>query len=188
MRFFSDFVQYVKPSILPILIVSALIFLDWHIMTPHIKQKYLFIDTVNFEYDYWKYFFISAGIMYATFLIGLLFVKNKKSLIASGFLAIFPAIFSAFILDSFVEKTVLCANTYYTSEIIQKEYKIESDNTQKKLHAINGEYVIFNKREISIIDDIRKEKNLPSIYDLKNGDTILVEFHKGYLDTKYFKQ
>ncbi|WP_298520147.1 hypothetical protein [uncultured Kordia sp.] len=156
-------------------------------MTPHIRNQYLIKDTVNFEYNYWTFFFIGAGIIYVLILIRALIIEKctKKNVRVEVIFSIFPALFLAFLLDGFIERTVLYTNTFYLSENIQQDYKVKRD---KRLHLLSNDgFIIIRQKELSSIETIRKEKNLPSIYDLKDGDTIRVDFAKGYLDIKYLK-
>lgn len=187
---FREIFAYIKPAIPSIIIIAVIIYFDFYIMAPHIRNQYLIKDTINFEYNYWMFFFIGAGIIYVLILIRALFIEKytKKSVRVEVIFSIFPALFLAFLLDGFIEKTVLYTNTFYLSESIQEDYKIKRNPQSEKLSLLGNDRVnIVRKRELSSIETIRKEKNLPSIYDLKHGDTINVSFAKGYLDIKYLK-
>lgn len=87
-----------------------------------------------------------------------------------------------------VKKINLIVNTWFTTETFHKEYKISRDKTNDlRLRPEGILDQIFMESKLNTIEATRKEKNLPSIYNLKDGDTINVSFAKGYLDIKYLK-
>jgi hypothetical protein len=187
--FFSDLFDYIKPILIPIVILSIVFSLDAYLLEPYVEEKYLLKDRLNYENKIWTYV---AYVLAAFCLISIIYISIiERSLkyffgCIGAFVMSFMMLF--LILKRPAKKMNLIVNTWFTSETFQKEYKISRNKTNDvRLYSEDILDQIFIESELNTIEKIRKEKHLPSIYDLKDGDTVNVSFAKNYLDIKYLK-
>jgi hypothetical protein len=76
----------------------------------------------------------------------------------------------------------------FDNGILEKEYVLQKYEQNKVFQLYdNKNEIIARKKELDRIDLGRKSKNLKSIYELNNNDTVIVKYQIGFLKTKYFE-
>ena len=179
-----------KSRIIYTIFFGAIFCFDWFIMKPHVNEKYLTRDRWNFEFDSWKYTLISVIIVYLFFVSYSLFssIKSSKKSIFHYIFLLIPTLLFVFVLDFFIERTALYLNTMFDNDILEKEYVLQKYEQNKVFQLYdNKNEIITGKKELDRIDLGRKSKNLKSIYELNNNDTIIVKYQIGFPKTKYFE-
>ncbi len=189
MNFFRDLIQYIKPIGFPLIAIAIIFSLDSFLLEPSLKGKYLRIDIIQYENNIWTYI---AYVLAVFCLISIIYMGIVERSIKSffGCIGAFAMLYIMLflMLKRPVKKINLIVNTWFTTETFHKEYKISRDKTNDlRLRPEGILDQIFMESKLNTIEATRKEKNLPSIYNLKDGDTINVSFAKGYLDIKYLK-
>ena len=179
--------EYIKPTVLYLLFFGVLFYIDSFIMEPYLGTKYLDNDIIRYEKYSWKYsLYIIGSISIILIVIRIIVRRILKTFLATAiFFSIYFGLVSILTID-IIGKVNLVANTWFTQETFQKEYKVYRNGSILS-HSTTKEMVLF-RNELNAIEKIRKEKKLPSIYNLKDGDTINISFSKGYLDIKYLRQ
>jgi hypothetical protein len=192
MKLLRDFLKYIKPFFGYLLFVAGMLYIQWYILEPSIKNSYLRLDLADFEEkNYWT---ILLGGCIALYILILLIVLIKTRLNFSKvnphilYKLLIPVVLIAYMLNDFMRGSVLYMNTFTTSEVYQKEFTaVTHDDDLQYVVSKSDEEKIYPMFDPKAIDDKRKEKNLTSIHDLKDGDTIQIQFAKGFLDIKYLK-
>jgi hypothetical protein len=93
-------------------------------------------------------------------------------------------------LQGTVQKFDLIVNTWFTSETFEKKYIVSNKNKNDiALLPITKDYMdgYYREKNLENIIKYRKEKQLPALETLQDGDTINIAFAKGYLDSKYLQ-
>ncbi len=180
-----------KSKIITLLIFIGIICLDWFILEPEIKKTYLNHDIWDFENNSWQYCLITFFLIYISLVLyKLIKSKYKKSglLVVLIYLSL-PSAFFALSLTNFTENITLYINSFYHNGNLKKEYLIQRYEKNKVFHLYdNDNEIIFSERELNKINEIRKSKNLVSLYSMKNNDTIIISYRIGFLETKYLKK
>lgn len=177
-----------KSRILFISFFITLFYLDWFILKPIIKEKYLRNDIWEFENHSW----IFSTVTFFIFLTLLLFYlkyksKDKKAkwlnLIITS--TLYSLVFTI-CLNRTTNRAMLYLNTNFHNKTLKQEYIIQRYDTNNVFQLFDGnDEIIGWKRKLKRIDSMRKNKNLTSIYNLKNNDTIIINYQKGFLKIKY---
>ncbi|MEM6721629.1 MAG: hypothetical protein AAF611_20040 [Bacteroidota bacterium] len=163
--------------------------LEFWILETYVESKYTQLDLVSYDTNIWSYLayiFGSVG-----FICMIYFGISERSILAGvgyvGYL-LFVYLLLFGIFKRTVEKVNLSINTWVENEHFQYEYTVSrKDSTDFRLHSTKKDGFLFFDEDFEAINAIRKAKNLPSLYDLQDGDTIQVNYAKGYLDVKYLK-
>ena len=99
-----------------------------------------------------------------------------------------PCALLAYCLSPLTENTTLYLNSLYDKTRLEKVYVMQRHDTNKVLQFRDkAEEIIVFKSDLHKIDALRKKKNLKSLYELKNKDTIHVHFTLGFLEVKYLE-
>lgn len=166
----------------------ALYALDWLAIEPYIESKYLRADLLEYNQNTWKFYVFFFAIVYVIFMIFVIRTEKKeKSILIIALNSMIILSFLFFLVKSPINRINLIVNTLSTQETFQETYTISHRGLNNvSLYATSKESVILFDEELNAIEEIRKERQLTSLYDLKDKDTITIDFAKGYLDMKYF--
>lgn len=172
---------------IPLIIIGLLTF-NWFILDPYIESKYLRADLFEYNQNTWKYYAYFFAIVYIIFMVFVIRTEKKvKSILIIALNSIFILSSLYFLLKEPINRINLVVNTLFTQETFQETYTVSNRGLNNvSLYAVSKEGVILFNEELNAIEEIRKERQLPSVYDLKDNDTITIDFAKGYLDMKYF--
>jgi uncharacterized membrane protein len=191
MKLLRDFYQYIKYFIPIILVVFGFSYLNDSILQPYVESKYSWADIDKYESNIWFYIgftFMAIGLISALH-TGIKHRSTKDAFGCAGFFLLLFVFFYV-MLQGTVQKFDLIVNTWFTSETFEKKYIVSNKNKNDiALLPITKDYMdgYYREKNLENIIKYRKEKQLPALETLQDGDTINIAFAKGYLDSKYLQ-
>ncbi|GAB0157041.1 hypothetical protein CHRYSEOSP005_23100 [Chryseobacterium sp. Alg-005] len=172
-----------KSLIITIAFLTLLFLVNALLLDPAIKTKYLSTDIKSFKEYSWKY-----TLLLSLFIVVLLFLKQKKfnftqTLNALPYILFFGiAFYMGF--KNLIDKCLLYANTKTEKKEWVRTFEVIHHKDHKVFWLSAGKNSIHDD-ELFLINERRIKKNLKSIFDYDNGDTIKVKFKTGMLNVNY---
>lgn len=175
-----------KTQIIFIVCFILLFSLQNLVIEPIVKEKYLYDDLKYFKNNSWKYP-VSIFIIIAAILI----FKIRKSLTMyqiPGIILTLIFIATSFYFGghNFIDNTLLYLNSKIEGLEIIKTYKVISYK-ENETFWLNSTESVHDKNDLENINKSRIRKNLKSIFEYQNNDTVKVRFNKGLINVNYLK-
>ncbi|MCL9810129.1 hypothetical protein [Flavobacterium luminosum] len=175
-----------KKKLIVYLIVTILICFNLFVLKPILKKNYFSEDILDFERNSWKYTIGISLVLLIAFTV-YAFKKNILNLkfIIYNFIVVF--VFSFFGKAS-IDHALLYANLKIETKKYTKSYVVIRYAPNKVFHIYDNksEFIVFEE-QLKKIDSIRIKKKLKSLYNLKNNDTLNVDYKTGILNVKFLK-
>ncbi|ASK29557.1 hypothetical protein CEY12_05305 [Chryseobacterium sp. T16E-39] len=154
------------------------------ILKPIIKERYLHSDLKNFEDGSWKYTIITFSILLIIMFFAIIKSKTKDlSNLPVGILVLGLVCFAG--LHHPVNYVLLFVNIKTGKEKIVRKYEIVNHKEQSVFWLDANENSIHDNSDLDRINKCRAEKNLKSVFEMKNKDNIIIRFKKGIMDINY---
>lgn len=185
MRSFKIFGKNINIAQIIFLLIWSIFFgLYLFYIEPMIKEIYLKDDLKIFEAQYyWRIYFLIWALV---FILLILFkVRFSIKLIGTLFLCF---ICFYLIFQNIIVNYALYINQLHKSNTERKVYKLYNDKKylQFFLDDEKNNNLIY-KEDISKINVVRKQKGLKEIQNLKNHDSVFVDYKVGIFGVKYLK-
>jgi hypothetical protein len=175
-----------KYRLLAYLIFGMIVSLDIFVLNPILKENYFRDDISEFEENSWKYSIVISLILFITFTLFAL-KKNRlnKSFIVYNLMAVsLIAVFGKGLIDD----ALLYVNLKIDVKKYSKQYVVLRHDPNKVFHIYDNknEFIVFEE-QLKKIDSTRIKRNLTSVYNLQNNDTLNVDYKVGLLNVKFLK-
>lgn len=175
-----------RVQIIFIICFIILYLLQSFILDPIIKEKYLSEDLKHFKTYSWKYtvsiFIVIAAII--IFRIRKSFKTNQIPVII--LVLIFLGISFYFAVHSLIDNTILYINSITEGPKIVKTYKV-INHKEDKTFWLHNNGAVQDEKDLEKINKSRIRKNLKSIFEYRNNDTVKVNFNKGLININYLE-
>lgn len=177
------------PKISKTQIISFIIFIiifsiyDF-VLKPIIRERYLYADLENFENGSWKYTIIIFIILLIIMLFAI--IKSKIKDLSNLPIVILVLGGVCFIgLRHPINDLLLFVNIQTGKEKITRKYEVVNHKEQSVFWLDANENSIHDNNDLDKVNKYRVEKNLKSVFEMKNKDTIVVLFKRGIMDINY---
>ena len=175
-----------KSKVISFLIIIALFSFKIFFLNPFLKRIYFSDDIRNFEKNSWKYSLVLPSIL---LIIAIIFaikrkLADRKFFINCIIVFLLITVFSKRLTDDLL----LYFNSKINVENYTKNYIVLRYDPNKVFHIYDkkNEFIVFDE-QLKKIDSVRLKRNLKSLYNLQNKDTLNVEYKVGMLKVKYLE-
>ena len=162
----------------------AILCTDIFLLRPYIREIYFDIDISNFKDVSWKFSLLLLFVVIVFFLV----YGFRKKIINKVYvfsILLMAALFG-FFFKGITDNFLLFLNSKFNLDSQIQTYHVVSDNTNKIFHIYeNREDFITSPEQLNKIDSLRIVKKYPSLYELKNGDTLKVAYKTGMFNVKF---
>lgn len=175
-----------KSKIVAYSVIIVIFCIEIFILNPYIKDKYFTIDILNFKENSLKFSLLLPFVV----LVFFLFYGFRKKIINLVYIfsVLLVSMLFGFFFKSITDNFLLFLNSKIKLESHTKTYHVVSDKTNKIFHIYeNKEDFITSLEQLDKIDSLRIIKKYPSLYKLKNGDTLKVTYKKGLFNVKFLE-
>jgi hypothetical protein len=173
-----------KSQIIFFIILIAFFSIYDFVLKPIIRERYLYSDLKNFEDSSWKYTIITFTIL----LISILFVilKSKTKDLSNLPIVILVLGLSCFMgLHHPINYILLFVNTQTEKEKITRKYEVVNHKEHSIFWLSADKNPIQDNQDLDKMNTFRLKKNLTSVFELKNNDTVIIPFKRGIMDVNY---
>ncbi|WP_261512452.1 hypothetical protein [Chryseobacterium paludis] len=154
------------------------------ILKPIIRERYLYADLKNFEDGSWKYTIITFFILLIIILFAI--IKSKTKDLSNLPIVILVLGLSWFMgLHHPINYILLFVNIQTGKEKITRKYEVVNHKEHQVFWLHADKNSIHDDQDFDKVNTYRVKKNLKSVFELKNNDTIIVNFKKGIMDVNY---
>ncbi|SHK39997.1 hypothetical protein [Chryseobacterium polytrichastri] len=176
-----------RVQIIFVICFIILYLLQSFILEPIIKEKYLSDDLKYFKIYSWKYA-VSIFIVIAAIIIFRIRKSFKTHQIPGIILVlVFLGISFYFGVHSLIDNSILYINSITEGPKIAKAYEVVNHKEDKTFWLNSNNGSIQDKKDVEKINKSRIRKNLKSIFEYQNNDTVKVEFNKGLININYLE-
>lgn len=173
-----------KSQIVFLAILISLFSIYSFILKPIIRERYLDSDLKNFEDDSWKYTIITFIILLIIILFAI--IKSKTKDLSNLPIVILVLGWVCFMgLHHPINYVLLFVNIQTGKEKITRKYEVVNHKEYSVFWLNANKNSIHDDQDLNKVNTYRVKKNLKSVFEMKNNDTIVVPFKKGIMDINY---